>query len=276
MKKVIVNKDKIKDYWETRAPQRWYSKDKPETRGWFDEISKKRYSLYYEYIPKVAEFDKHKDRKVLEIGIGVGTDSLQYAKNGSKVYGIDLTENAVRLTRKHFKLNGLKGTFNVGDAENLDFDDNFFDLIFSFGVLHHTPNPDVALKEIFRVLKPGGKIIAMFYSRGWKHYIKRMFWHGIVKGDLFRMSVQECVNKNTEVYGNSPLTYMISRKGIKNIFRHFEQISIKRYRLGEYFEYPPYNTWMFPYPIRLLSKKLKLERLLGENYIVKAVKPKTK
>jgi len=147
-------------------------------------------------------------------------------------------------------------------------------LVFSFGVLHHTPNPDIAVKEILRVLKPGGKVIAMFYSRGWKHYLKRMFWHGVIKGNLFTMSVQECINKNTEVHGNSPLTYMISKKDIKTMFSKFGNVSIKRYRLGEYFEYPPYETWMFPYPIRYLSKKIKLERLIGENYIVKAVKPK--
>lgn len=276
MKKSGVNKGRIKDYWETRAPQTWYSKKKAGTKKWFDEIEAKRYGLYYEYIPRVAEFDQHRGKRVLEIGVGVGTDCMQYAKNGAEVYGIDLTKNAVEVTRRNLRLHGLTGNFSTCDAENLKFKDNFFDLVFSFGVLHHTPNPEKVVKEIFRVLKPGGRAIVMFYSKGWKHYLKRVFWHGMVKGDLSRMSMQECINKNTEVHGNSPLTYMVPRKELKRMFGMFAGVSIMRYRLGEYFEYPPYETWMFPYPIRWLAGKLKLERLLGENYIVKAVKANRK
>ncbi len=272
MKKSLVSKEKIKNYWETRAPQTWYSKKEEGSKEWFDELEQRRYGLFYEYIPKVAEFDKYRGKKVLEIGVGVGTDCLQYGKNGAEVYGIDLTENAVKVTSENFKAHGLKGEFSVQDAEHLQFEDNTFDLVYSFGVIHHTPNPELVVKEILRVLKPGGKIIAMFYSKGWKHYIKRMFWHGIVKGDLLRMSRQDCVNKNTEVHGYSPLTYMVPKRDLKKMFGGYDKVLIKRYRLGEYFEYPPYETWWFPYPIRWLARVTKLERILGENYIIKATK----
>ena len=270
---MIVTKKKIKEYWTNRLPQRWYSKKDYGTEEYWDEVSKKRYSIYYSYLPTIAEFNDHKGEKLLEIGVGVGTDALEYGKGGANVTGIDLTETAIEITKNRFKQKNLKGIFKTDDAENLSFSDNMFDIVYCFGILHHTPNTKKSINEIRRVLKPGGKAIIMLYAKGWKHYCIRLFYNGLLKGQLFKMSKQEVINKNSEVEGNSPLTKVYSRKEIEELFgKKWQHIDIKRYRMGAFFEYSHYGRPMLPKPIRWLSCKLKLERLFGENWIIKVIK----
>lgn len=265
----------IKKYWERRLPQIWYSDKEPMTIEWFNELEYSRYNIYYDYIPKIAEFEFHQGEKVLEIGIGAGTDILEYAKNGSKVYGIDLTEEAINISKKHFKCAKQKYiSFKKGNAEKLNFKDNFFDLVFSFGVLHHTPNADKAVKEIYRVLKPKGKTIVMLYAPGWKHLVKRLIIRGIFCGELFRYGYQNLINKNTEVHGDSPLTKVYTKRQVRELFKGFGEVSIERFRLGEYFDYAPYKTKRFPRAITIILYSFGLERFLGENWIIKAEKVK--
>jgi ubiquinone/menaquinone biosynthesis C-methylase UbiE len=272
-KEVEKMKENIKNYWETRVPQTWYSSKEPTTREWFNEIECERYKTYYEYVPKIAEFEHHFNENVLEIGVGVGTDLVQYGKNGSNVYGIDLTENAVRITQKNLVLHRIySGDIKVADAENMPYEDNMFDLVYSFGVLHHTPNIEKAIEEIYRVLKPESKAIIMLYAIGWKHIIKRMIIQGIVKGDLFKYGYQKTINKNTEVNGNSPLTRVYTRRMIEKLFAKYGEVEITRHRLGEYFDYAPYKTKKLPKFIVNLFYFLTLEKLMGENWIIKAKK----
>jgi len=272
-KRQFVEKNKIKDYWETRVPQVWYSDKKEGSLPWFNELEYKRYHTYYKYIPQIAEFEYHYGEEVLEIGIGVGTDLVQFAKHGAIVSGIDLTENAIEMTKKNFELKGLKyKSLQTGDAENLSFENNSFDLVYSFGVLHHTPHTDVAIKEIYRVLKDEGKAIVMLYARGWKHYFKRIFIHGILLGKLFKYGYSRLINFQTEVYGSSPLTYVFTKREIKKLFQMFSEVEISRYRLGEYFDYAPYETRKIPQFIKNILDLFTIERFLGENYIIKAVK----
>jgi ubiquinone/menaquinone biosynthesis C-methylase UbiE len=268
-----VEKAKIKDYWETRLPQTWYSGKKPGTLEWFNELAFQRYNVYYAYLLQVAEFEYHPGERVLEIGVGMGTDLIQYAKNGAKVSGIDLTEDAITKTRQHFITKGLKFEhLQTADAENLPFKDNSFDLVYSFGVLHHTPNTDKAIEEIHRVLKPGGKAIVMLYSRGWKHYFKRVFIHGILMGGFLRKGYNKLISDQTEVLGGSPLTYLYKKKEVKKMFKMFGETDIKRHRLGEYIDYAPYKTRKVPNFIKNLLYLFALDRLAGENYIIKAIK----
>ncbi|MGH2568867.1 MAG: class I SAM-dependent methyltransferase, partial [Bacteroidota bacterium] len=110
-------------------------------------------------------FDRFEGKRVLEIGCGLGTDLLQYARGGALVTGIDLTPKSVELAKAHFALRNILLHALVADAENLPFDDNSFDVVYSFGVLHHTPNTEKAFDEAYRVLKPGGTIIVMLYHK---------------------------------------------------------------------------------------------------------------
>ena len=276
-KRQYVKKSKIKDYWETRLPQIWYSDKKEGSLGWFNELEYKRYKIYYEYIPTIAEFEYHCGEQVLEIGCGVGTDIVQYAKHGAIVSGIDLTENAIKTTKRNFELKGLKyKTLQAADVEHLPFKDNSFDLIYSFGVLHHTTRTDLAIKEIHRVLKPEGKAIIMLYARGWKHYFKRIFIHGILLGKLFRYGYSKLINKQTEVHGDSSLTYVYKKKEVKRLFGMFGEVEITRYKMGEYIDYAPYKTRKVIKFIENLCYFFALDRVIGEDYIIKAVKTSKK
>ena len=268
-----VEKNKIKEYWETRLPQTWYSDKEVGSLRWFNELEYERYHTYYEYIPLVAEFDNHSGEDVLEIGVGVGTDIVQYAKGGAVVSGVDLTESAVETTRENLRIRGLRyASLRVGDAECLDFSDKSFDLVYCFGVLHHTPRPDYAIAEIHRVLRDGGKAIIMLYARGWKHYLKRILIHGILLGKWFKYGYDKLVNLQSEVHGASPLTYVYTRREVGRLFSSFGEVSITRYRLGEYFDYAPYCTKRVPLVIKNIMDLLAMERLVGENYIVKVTK----
>ena len=104
----------------------------------------------------------------------MGTDSVEYAKNGAKVTAIDIGEDQINLTKLNFKLRNLQyDEITTGNVENLKFKDETFDLVYCFGVIHHTVEISKAIDEIFRVLKNDGEAIIMIYARGWKHYLKR-------------------------------------------------------------------------------------------------------
>jgi SAM-dependent methyltransferase len=116
------------------------------------------------YIPGYADFYSGKGKKVLEIGLGLGADHLEWAKSGpSYLAGVDLTERAVDFTRQNIELHGYESDLRVGDAENLPFDDETFDIVYSWGVLMCAPDTPQTLREVYRVLKPGGTARIMLY-----------------------------------------------------------------------------------------------------------------
>jgi SAM-dependent methyltransferase len=118
-----------------------------------------------EFSAKLHEYTEFAGKKVLDVGCGNGYVLANYARAGADVSGIDLTEAAITLTRQRFSLAGLTGDFRTANAEALPFPDETFDCVCSMGVLHHTPDTERAVEEVWRVLKPGGRLIVMFYHR---------------------------------------------------------------------------------------------------------------
>ena len=275
-----VKIENVKDYWKGKnIPQIWYTNMKPGSIAYYNNTSKQRFELYFPYLWDSAEFKYHRNEKVLEVGIGMGTDLIEYSKNGSKVFGIDLGPDQIKLSKEMFEtLNLPYEELKVASVENLPYKNNFFDLVYSFGVIHHTPNINKAVKEIYRVLKPGGRAIIMIYARGWKHYIKRCFIHGILKMKIFKYGFdwQKVYNEVSEVNGFSPLTQILTRKQVKQLFSDFYIESIEKKRLGEFFEYKPYNTIKMPNFVKNIFNLLGLESILGENFIIKLQKSEQK
>lgn len=268
--------EEVKKYWDKKnIPQQWYSKKKPFTLPWFNELSYKRYERYYKHIKELSEFEYHGGEEVLEVGCGIGTDLVEFAKHGAHVTGTDLGPDQVALTKLNLELRGLPyREVCEANAEHLPFKDNTFDLVYSIGVIHHTPNTEQAIREMFRVLKPDGKAIVLVYARGWKHYIKRCFIHGILKGRWFanKFDWQKVYNEASEVHGYTPKTGVYTKRQIKKMFSMFPTVELHKKRMGEFFEYRPYNTIMFPRFINNIAKLFNLEGLLGENWIIKADK----
>jgi ubiquinone/menaquinone biosynthesis C-methylase UbiE len=254
-------KDIIKNYWEKHLPQTWYSNKELYSNEFFLDLEKKRYQKYYRYLKSVVEFDKFSGKKVIEIGCGIGTDLIQFARSGAIVTGIDLTDEAITITKKRFEFAELNAELMTADAENLPFGDNTFDCVYSFGVFHHTPDTQKAINEAYRVLKPGGKAIIMLYAKGLYYYVVQLFVKGVLKGDIFKMSLQECINKNSEKRGNCPLALRYKAHEALKLFKQYNNVTLKQYRMG------PFLENLFPYfLIKLLEKKL------GSNLIIKGYK----
>ncbi len=174
-------KAEVRDFWDSKTCGTWEIEKEKFSKEYFEEIEDVRYKLQPE-IFSFAEFTRYNSKKVLEVGVGAGTDFLQWVRAGAEAWGIDLTENACEHVRRRLELYNLKAKdIRVADSENLPFEDNSFDLVWSWGVIHHSPNTPKALYEIIRVLKPGAKAKIMIYHR--HSILAYLFWvkHALLK-----------------------------------------------------------------------------------------------
>ena len=146
-----------------------------ERRAYFEEIAHRRYALE-RYIPTVARFSSYRGKKVLEIGCGVGTDGLQFAKAGAIYTGINLDAGSSRLAQECFNVFGVPGSLCKMNAEKMEFPAGEFDHVFSLGVIHHSPKTESIVSEMYRVLKPGGTVAVMVYNKSsLNYYFEIMF-----------------------------------------------------------------------------------------------------
>jgi SAM-dependent methyltransferase len=257
-------KERVRAFWQANPCGAKFADAAPGTRRFYELVEQHRYTKEW-HIPIAADFVSAGGLRVLEIGCGVGTDGAQFAEAGADYTGVDLTDAAVDLARKRFELFGLAGKFQTADAENLDFADESFDLVYSHGVLHHTPETEKAIKEIHRVLRPGGRAMVMLYHRGsynyrinisvlrrsgalllkWEPGIKLV--HRITREPLDSLREharvlktekesyrrpQEFLNQNTDGVGN-PLARVYSRQEARELFRDFSEVILKTYFLNK-------------------------------------------
>lgn len=158
-------KSAVHNYWNASACGTQDARQPKFSRAYFDEIEQRRYELE-PFIFTFAQFPRHHGQKVLEIGMGAGTDFVQWARCGTHAYGVDLTEEAIEHVRTRLAVYGLpRADIRVADCEQLPFENDSFDVVYSWGVIHHTPNTARAVAEIIRVLKPGGTAKLMVYHR---------------------------------------------------------------------------------------------------------------
>ena len=179
------NVETVKAYWNSSPCQANLSQD-ADRRRYFEEISRKRYLGRDRHVPRVAQFSAFRGKKVLEVGCGIGTDGLEFAKAGAIYTGVDLTPNSVDLARERFSVLGVPGRFEVANAEvELPFADETFDHVYSFGVIHHSPNPPKIVDQIHRVLKKRGTVTVMLYNRtSINYYMEIMFLRRLFKWSL--------------------------------------------------------------------------------------------
>jgi len=152
-------KEEVRNHWEKETCGTRYGSAE-NRRLYFDEMSAARYTLE-PYIQAFADFPAGTGRSVLEIGVGAGADFLNWCIHAEHATGVDLTQAAIDLTRERLILNSVPPSgysLLVADAEDLPFDDGVFDVVYSWGALHHTPDTERSVAEAFRVLRPGGTI----------------------------------------------------------------------------------------------------------------------
>jgi ubiquinone/menaquinone biosynthesis C-methylase UbiE len=162
--------EEVKSYWDSRPCNIRHSASPVGTRQYFDEVEARKYFVE-PHIPLFAEFAKWRDKSVLEVGCGIGTDAINFLRNGANYTGVELSEESLSLARKRSELFGLGGEFVYGNAEDLSshISPTKFDLIYSFGVLHHTPDITKALDQIRSFCHDGTVLKIMLYAENsWK------------------------------------------------------------------------------------------------------------
>jgi ubiquinone/menaquinone biosynthesis C-methylase UbiE len=163
-------KSQVRNFWNRTPCGSWDATAPEGTREYFDQVETRRYELE-PFIKRYADFESTRGRSVLEIGVGLGTDHVQFARAGADLHGVDLTERSIELTARRLALEGLPSDLRVADAESLPFPDDSFEVVYSWGVLHHSPDTPRAVAEAVRVLRPGGRICVMVYARhAWVSY----------------------------------------------------------------------------------------------------------
>ncbi|MBN8681335.1 MAG: class I SAM-dependent methyltransferase [Chitinophagales bacterium] len=178
-------KEKVHDFWnEASCGEELFLKG-ADSREQFQNQQKRRYELE-PYIFDFAQFGLHHNKKVLEIGVGLGADHQQFAASGCELHGCDLTERAIENTSRRLHLFGLKSNLIVADAENLPYADKSFDLVYSWGVIHHSPDTPRAVAEIYRILKPGGETRIMIYHTYSMVGFMLWFRYALLTGKPFR------------------------------------------------------------------------------------------
>lgn len=167
------HKEAVRDFWDRNVCHVSFIKA-PEigSRAFFEEAEALRYRYHYHLLPLFDQLaQEYPGGQLLEVGCSMGTDLLQLTRRSFQVTGIDLTEAGIELAQQRFALYGHVADLRVGDAENLAFQDDTFDAVYSFGVLHHTPDTGRAVREIRRVLREGGTAVVMLYHRHSLNYV---------------------------------------------------------------------------------------------------------
>jgi len=216
------NKNQVAQFWDSKPCGTLGIVPENPALEYFINIKNRRYKLE-PFIFDFARFNKWKDKKVLEIGCGIGIDGLEFVMAGADYTGIDISEKSLDLAKKYFELNNKKGNLIIADAEKLSFADNSFDLVYSWGVLHHTPDIKQALKEVYRVLKPKGEICIMVYNRHSLVAIQLYLLYGLLKCRPF-INFKELFAK----YHESPGTKALTIKEIKGLLSSFKNVKIKK------------------------------------------------
>ena len=165
---------KVRAFWDTEACGTHFVAAPVGTPEFYDAYRCFRYATEW-HIPELIADLGAAGKKVLEIGVGNGADGVLLAQSGARYTGVDITETALSAAATHFRCMGLEGHFQPENAEHLSFPDCTFDIVYSYGALHHTPCPEKAYDEVYRVLKPNGKALIMLYHKhSFNYYVRVM------------------------------------------------------------------------------------------------------
>lgn len=253
-------KNKVKDHWNSN-PMDYDNIDvKQFSKEYYRQINQQFYKICYfghkkgePMFSKIVNYSSLKGKKVLEIGCGAGTMSTEFAKHGAIVTAIDLTETAIKNTKNQFKFANVKGKIMQADAENLPFKDESFDYVWSWGVIHHTPDTRKCSSEIYRVLKKGGRAQVMLYHKNSIfNYLLVIGIRGILQGKLFKHGSKKLLNMYTDHshIGGVPLAKCYSKKEVRNnLFKEFNKFNFKVYGVkNEVFFIPLFRKYLHKLP----------------------------
>lgn len=268
----------VQDYWDSRPCNIRHSTKPVGSKEYFDEVEARKY-LVEPHIPAFAEFERWKGKRVLEVGCGIGTDSINFARAGAQLTAVELSGESLKIAAERAEVMGVSDRirFVQANAEELTsaLGDEQFDLVYSFGVVHHTPHPERALAEIRRLTAPGGTLKLMVYHRrSWK-----VFWIVAAEGRGRFWKTDELVAEHSEAQTGCPVTFSYTRRGGRELVEsagfRVQDVDVDHvfpYRIRDYVQYryvkEPYFRWM---PDRLFRA---FERRFGWHLLVTATAPR--
>jgi ubiquinone/menaquinone biosynthesis C-methylase UbiE len=248
--------DDVRKYWDQRPCNIRHSPQPVGTRAYFNEVEERKYFVE-PHIPDFAQFKRWAGKRVLEIGCGIGTDAVNFARAGADYTAVELSANSLDLARRRFEVFGLDGRFFCSNAEQLSalVEPASFDLVYSFGVIHHTPDQRAVIEEARRVIRPDGELRIMLYA---KHSWKAM----MIEAGL----------DQPEAQSGCHIATVYSREMVEDLFAGLfklvsaEQKHIFPYVVEKYIRYEyEIQPWFAAMPGTMFEA---LERNLGWHYLL--------
>lgn len=271
----VVPIETVQDYWDRRPCNIRHSPAPVGTREYFDQVEQRKYFVE-PHIPAFAEFSNWKDKRVLEIGSGIGTDTISFARAGAQVTAVDLSGESLKLAQVRAQIFDLQDriTFYQGNSEQLSqfVPVESYDLVYSFGVIHHTPHPDRIVSEIKKYLRPDSELRIMLYSK----VSYKLFWVMREEGvwDMGRMD--ELIARNSEAQTGCPVTYTYTFDEVGRLLKGFEILDIHKAHIFSWdleayrrYEYKKDAAWAGVSAERFRE----LEKELGWHTLVRARLP---
>jgi 2-polyprenyl-3-methyl-5-hydroxy-6-metoxy-1,4-benzoquinol methylase len=264
----------VKAFWDHRPCNIRHSPKPVGTKEYFDEVEARKY-LVEPHIPRFAQFERWQGKKVLEIGCGIGTDTINFARHGALVTAVELSEKSMDVAKQRAKVYALEDRirFYLGNAEEIVkfVPAEPYDLVYSFGVIHHTPHPERVVEQVRQYVRPGSTVkIMVYYRYAWKVF-QILLTHG--KGQFWRLS--ELVARYSEAQAGCPITYTYARSDMQNLLErhgfHVQEMwtdHIFPYRIPEYVQYRYVKLWYLRWMPRSLFDWL--QRHLGWHLCVTA------
>jgi SAM-dependent methyltransferase len=268
----------VRQFWDDRPCNVRHSPSEVGTPQYFDEVEARKYFVE-PHIPRFAQFERWAGKRVLEIGCGIGTDTVSFARAGALVTAVDLSERSLDMARQRARVYGLDDriTFYCADAERLSsvVPGEPYDLVYSFGVIHHTPHPERVVEQVRRhYVAPGSLFKVMVYYRySWK--VLSILLQG-AHGALWNLD--RAIARDSEAQTGCPVTYAYSRSDVRRLLAGFRIAElwvdhIFPYRVQDYTQY----RYVKARPFRWLPEPAMraLERCLGWHLCVTAVAPES-
>jgi ubiquinone/menaquinone biosynthesis C-methylase UbiE len=155
----------------------------PGTKAFFQDLDEYRFDKL-RYLPQVVDFNGFHGKKLLEVGCGIGTDLVRFAKGGARCVGVDLSRTALDLAQKNARQSEVQIDLRLANGEALPFDDGSFDVVYGHGVLQYTADAKKMVEECHRVLRDDGKAIFMVYNRiSWLNALSKLMKVGLEHED---------------------------------------------------------------------------------------------
>jgi len=246
----------VSEYWDRRPCNIRHSQEPVGSRAYFDAVEARKYFVE-PHIPDFADFEQWRGKRVLEIGCGIGTDATNFARAGADYTGVELSSESLALAEKRFEVFGLKGDFYQGNAEDLGSfcPKQSFDLVYSFGVIHHAPDPGKIVEGVKQYLAPDGEFRLMLYAKNsWKSVM--------IEGGFDQPEAQT----------GCPIAFAYTHDEIRDLLNGYEVLDIRQdhifpYVVSEYVEYRyEKEPWFKAMPESMFRT---LERSLGWHTLVR-------